>query len=373
MSSEPFFTSLQDHYNKELPFVAYSKPKSFQIRALLQKDQNLHKIEDYAESGFVFAPFDIRKYAFVIPLSTSKTLITEEDVLLEDFEAFKRKTSEGKDQHITLVQKGLDAIANGNLEKVVLSRCIDVKGVKTNPLLIFKRLLHTYNTAFVYCWYHPKVGLWLGATPETLLEIEGDEFSTMALAGTQQYKGIMEVRWQQKERDEQQMVTDFVVSNLRKFTTKLEVSKPETVRAANVLHLKSVVKGRLVEHKNGLQKLIHTLHPTPAVCGLPKIEAMQFILDNESYNREFYTGFLGELNKEAKVQPRTGKLNIENRAFAYNKRCSHLFVNLRCMQILDNTVKIYVGGGITKDSNPEKEWEETLAKMLTVKSVLSDN
>ena len=118
------------------------------------------------------------------------------------------------------------------------------------------------------------------------------------------------------------------------------------------------------EHENGLQKLIYTLHPTPAVCGLPKIEAMQFILDNESFNREFYTGFLGELNKEVKVQPRTGKLNIENRAFTYNKRASHLFVNLRCMQIKDNELKIYVGGGITKDSVSNKEWEETLTKSL---------
>jgi len=371
MSSESFFSSLQDHYDKELPFVAYSKPKSFQIRALLQKDKTLHKIEDYAESGFVFSPFDIRKDTILIPLSMSKTLMTEEDVILDDFDALKDVPVGNKEQHVSLVQKGIESISKSNLEKVVLSRYIEIDNSNANPLLIFKRLLHTYNSAFVYCWYHSKVGLWLGATPETLLEVEGNDFSTMALAGTQEYEGIMDVSWKQKELDEQQMVTDYVTANLDSITVKLEVSESETVRAGNVLHIKSDIKGRLGEHENGLQKLIYALHPTPAVCGLPKIEAMQFILDNENYNREFYTGFLGELNREVKVQPRTGKLNIENRAFTYNKRASHLFVNLRCMQINENTLKIYVGGGITKDSDSDKEWEETISKMFTIKSVLS--
>lgn len=371
MSSEPFFRSLQEHYNKELPFVAYSKPRTFQIRALLQKDQTLHKIENYAESGFVFAPFDIRKDAILIPLSMSKTLMTEEDVILEDFDALKDVSAGDKESHIALVQKGVNSINKGDFEKVVLSRHVEINNLNADPLLIFKRLLHTYNSAFVYCWYHPKVGLWVGATPETLLQVEGNDFSTMALAGTQEYEGVMDVIWNQKERDEQQMVTDYVANNLDSFTSKLDISEPKTIRAGNVLHIKSDLIGRLNEHENSLQKLIYALHPTPAVCGLPKIEAMQFILDNENYNREFYSGFLGELNKEVKIKPRTGKLNIENRAFTYNKRASHLFVNLRCMQLQNNSATIYVGGGITKASNPEKEWEETIVKMYITKSVLS--
>jgi isochorismate synthase len=371
MSSDSFFNSLQDHYNKELPFVAYSKPKSFQIRALLQKDQTLHRIENYLESGFVFSPFDIRKDALLIPLSKSKTLMTEDDVFLDDFEMLKDMPTGNKEEHMALVNKGIKAIENSNLKKVVLSRMIEINKATTDHFLIFKRLLHTYNSAFVYCWYHPKVGLWLGATPETLLELEGNDFTTMALAGTQNYEGIMDVRWKEKEQDEQQIVVDYITSNLDSFTTNLEVSEAQTIRAGNILHLKSDIKGRLSNDDNGLQKLIYALHPTPAVCGYPKIEAMQFILDNEQYNREFYSGFLGELNREVKVKPRTGKLNIENRAFTYNKRASHLFVNLRCMQIKDNEIKIYVGGGITQTSKPEKEWEETMAKMYTIKSVLS--
>jgi len=371
MSSEPFFNSLQEHLDKELPFVAYSKPKSFQIKALLQKNDTLYKIEDYNESGFIFAPFDIRKDAILIPLSMSKTLMTEEDVILEDFDVIDNLHPGDKEKHISLVDKGVEAIQKGDFKKVVLSRYVDVTNIKTDTLLIFKRLLHTYNSAFVYCWYHPKVGMWLGATPETLMQIEGNEFLTMALAGTQQYDGIMDVKWNEKEYDEQQIVIDFIKENINKISSTLEIYEPETIRAGNVLHLKSDIKGRLLENENKLQKLINALHPTPAVCGFPKIEAMQFILDNEDYNREFYAGFLGELNREVKVQPRTGKLNIENRAFTYNKRASHLFVNLRCMQMREDNIKIYVGGGITKNSISEKEWKETIAKMHTIKSVLS--
>ena len=371
MTSESFFRSLQNHLDKNLPFVAYSKPKSFQIKALLQKDQVLHKIVDYTESGFVFSPFDIRKDVILIPLSMSKTLTTEEDISLADFDQLNDINFGDKESHLSLVTKGIKRISEDSLNKVVLSRFVNIDNVNLNEILIFKRLLHANNSAFVYCWFHPKVGLWLGATPEMLIEVEGDEFSTMALAGTQEYRGFMDVSWQQKEIEEQQMVIDYVKSSLELITSKLDVFESETVRAGNILHIKSDVKGRLLNSNNNLQKLIYALHPTPAVCGLPKMDAMQFILDNEHFNREFYTGFLGELNREVKVKPRTGKLNIENRAFQYNKRASHLFVNLRCAQIKEKTLKIYVGGGITKDSNLEKEWEETIAKMYTIKSVLS--
>ncbi len=225
----------------------------------------------------------------------------------------------------------------------------------------------------MYCWYHPNVGLWLGATPETLLEVEQNRFSSMALAGTQEYLGTLNVVWDDKEKEEQQLVTDYVIDNLKSHLSNLECSEVKTVKAGQVLHLKTDISGLLKESSKNLQKLIFTMHPTPAICGLPKVDAMQFILDNEHYNREFYTGFLGELNKETKMQPRSGRLNTANKANGFNKRSSHLFVNLRCMQLQESKAILYIGGGITKDSNPENEWLETVKKAETIKSVLSGN
>ena len=100
---------------------------------------------------------------------------------------------------------------------------------------------------------------------------------------------------------------------------------------------------------NLLENLIKYLHPTPAVCGLPKETAKDFILQNENYTRSYYSGYLGELNVNENTQ---------------------LFVNLRCMEVKDAKIALYVGGGITKASIPEKEFEETVAKAMVMKKVL---
>jgi len=370
MTSNDFFNYIIEHYEKELPFVAYSMPNTFEINAVLQKDKALYKIENYEESGFVFAPFDVRKDAIIIPYSKSRTLLTLDDISVEAPDPVVIDVENDKEQHLALVSKGISAIANTTLKKVVLSRKEILKLSKTDPIASFKRLLNAYNSAFVYCWYHPSVGLWLGATPETLLNVERNRFSTMALAGTQDYLGTLDVEWNDKEKDEQQFVTDYVKEILDPYVDNLEFSEVKTVKAGALLHLRTDIKGQLKHGVNSLQKLILTMHPTPAVCGLPKPDAMQFIKDNEGYNREFYTGFLGELNKETKIQPRSGRRNIENRAYGFNKRSSHLFVNLRCMKIKELETLLYVGGGITKDSNPEEEWNETVNKTNTIKSVI---
>ena len=103
-----------------------------------------------------------------------------------------------------------------------------------------------------------------------------------------------------------------------------------------------------------MQEIVRLLHPTPAVCGFPKEEAKVFILENEQYDRRYYTGFLGELNQSDV----NGVLN------------SDLFVNLRSMEIEGSNANIYIGCGITKDSIPEKEWEESVNKSQTMKRVL---
>ena len=95
-------------------------------------------------------------------------------------------------------------------------------------------------------------------------------------------------------------------------------------------------------------EIVKALHPTPAVCGYPTEKAREFILANESYDRQYYTGFCG-LVEENKLD---------------------LYVNLRCMQLKEGKAHLYVGGGITKDSNPESEFAETQHKAQTMLAVL---
>ena len=369
MISEEFFGTLHQHFNKALPFVVYRKPNDTEVRALLQKDNIIHEVNDFSECGFVFAPFNDKEKSIVIPLEDSESIMTD-FVLLNDINPslHEIKYSElEKIQHIHLVQKGIDAINDNAFQKVVLSRCEVVNLSENNPIALFKRLLNAYPTACTYCWYHPKVGLWLGATPETLIELSGNRFKTMSLAGTQKYNGSLDVFWQEKERYEQEYVTDFIVDSLNASVDKLNVSKPITIKAGNVLHLKTLISGVF---QSDLKTVLKELHPTPAVCGLPKESAKQFILKEENYNRDFYAGFFGDLNIQKKHLRNRNRQNIENNAYASIKTTTLLFVNLRCMQLKESKALIYVGGGITKESDAEQEWQETINKTLTIKAVL---
>ncbi len=402
ISSEEFFTELRFQLGKDLPFVAYRKPvipnSPGVIKAFLQKDPELYLTTDYLESGFVFAPFDEKETAILIPEEFADYLETtfnnsEISNLSKLADPGNSENSLEKEKHVKLVQKGIDSIKNKSFKKVVLSRKEIIQipsSTKPEPIEIFRDLTEKYPEAFAYIWFHPKVGLWLGATPETLLEVGRNRFKTMALAGTQKYEGTLDVNWGEKEKEEQQLVTDSILEYLKPISEKIEITSPYTTKAGGLLHLKTDITGKDAEfrvssdydseshisgadaefHVYTLEKLISAIHPTPAVCGLPKGAAKKFILENENYNREFYTGFLGELNLKKTLQRSGNRKNRENQAYASITKTSALFVNLRCMKLEDNKAVLFVGGGITKDSNPVAEWEETSNKAQTMKRVL---
>jgi len=369
MLPQDFFSYIENQYTNNLPFVAYRKSKDSTIKALLQNNNTIYNTQEFVESGFVFAPFDTSEDTVLIPLEKSECLTCELELLDSQHSSENEivATTTGKDNHIKLVEQGITAIKKENMQKVVLSRCEAVPFSERESISVFKKLLQNYLNAFVYCWYHPKVGLWLGATPETLISVTGNRFKTMALAGTQPYKGTLDVTWQQKEQEEQQFVTDYIEACLKSSVSSLAISESKTIKAGTLLHLQSNISGIL---STDLHSVVNQLHPTPAICGLPVKEAKAFILQNESYHREYYTGFLGELNLKETTTRNTNRRNVENNAYNTVKTVSHLFVNLRCMQIKNNQALIYIGGGITKDSNPLQEWEETVSKAETMKRVL---
>lgn len=371
MTQDSFFEALERQYEQQLPFVVYSRAINSIIKCWLQKDDVLHTTSDFSESGFVFAPFNLSDKSIVLPKNECQHLSLEiSDIDVEkDFKKINI-SNDGENDHLQLITKAISSIKKGNLDKVVLSRKIEKTIENPNPLTIFKRLFNTYKNAMVYCWYHPKVGLWLGATPELLFKVEGQNLTTISLAGTQPYTADAAVTWTNKEYEEQQIVTDYIAKQIEPHTSHVKISEVETVRAGNLLHLKTYIHSR-IQPDSTLKSVIEALHPTPAVCGFPKEVAKAFILNNENYNREYYTGFLGELNLKTTKNRNTNKRNVENNAYTMVKTCSNFYVNLRCMQLKDNKAIIYVGGGITKDSVPENEWMETVNKAKTIVNVLS--
>lgn len=343
------FTNLIDrakrHQLANLPFVIYRMPRDKKVTGLFQKNLSVTYTSDFEEEGFLFAPFDS---------SQERILLRPEEKLICDFIPSKdsgdkkthKSSEEEKLEHISLVTRAVDAIVSGDLDKVIVSRKVEVRTQKT-CFEIFEAALDRYKSSFCYLWVHPETGTWIGASPEVFVKTDDNLVKTVSLAGTMKIEGENEPIWRTKEIHEQQMVTEYIQGCFSQNFDKVTASSVESVKAGSVWHLKSVISGEKIGSFK-LSSLIDTLHPTPAVCGLPKEKALKFIKENERYNRDYYTGFLGELNNNG----------------------THLFVNLRCMMLNNGTASIFVGGGITKDSIPEAEWEETQHKSQTILSLL---
>lgn len=339
----------KNQFNKNLPFVIYKKPENNSIDGLFQKNDTLFEVTNFEEKGFVFASFDGSR-TFLLPENQSERITAvfqkKEITILDATPDYADELDKNKFKN--LISKGIQAIENREFKKVVLSRKETIDLVDFDLVTGFEKLVQLYPTTFVYCFFHPKIGVWLGATPEQLLKANDSSFKTIALAGTQKDNGCSEIIWHKKEELEQQFVTDYIVSILKDVASEVLVSKPYSIKAGSIWHIKTDISGTL-NSGFGLQKVIQLLHPTPAVCGLPKESSKAFLLKNENYDRTFYTGFLGELNMENKTD---------------------LFVNLRCMEICDSQIHLFMGCGITKESVPEKEWEESVNKSMTMRKVL---
>lgn len=262
------------------------------------------------------------------------------------------------DNFIQLVQKGLKEIENGKFEKVVPSRTRLIDLDENFDLVqTFGNLCNRYAHALISFVSIPDIGHWLGATPEVLVTVEDNTiFKTVALAGTMPYTAGMDLRsiaWTQKEIEEQALVERYVISCFKKIRLReYEEHGPKTVVAGNLVHLKSdfTVDMKATNFPQLGSVMLELLHPTAAVCGMPLGSSLEFLKENEGYDREFYAGYLGPVN-------------INNNI--------NLFVNLRCMKLLDRKALLYAGAGITVDSVPEKELEETEIKFRTLLNVIA--
>jgi isochorismate synthase len=352
------FSEIKVQIALELPFVVYRKPGAKQLVRFFQKNDHLYFAESFSESGFVMAPFDLNNQAILFPESESeiKTYAVEQQLTSSKIK------SNNTQEHLSLpskidfellVSKSIEAIKKGALLKVVVSRREKIHQESFNAFLFFEMMYTMYPDTFVYWWHHPKVGTWFGATPERLIQVNQNTFKTVSLAGTRNYSTENQSEWAYKEKEEQKFVTDFLLNRLRPFVYEISFSSPYTLVAGSIVHLKTDIEGVLKKNVS-LRQLIEVIHPTPAVCGLPKLLAKDFILENEVHNRKFYSGFLGELAKD----------------YTNDTQSTDLYVNIRCLEKIDQDLMLYAGCGITEKSIPQNEWEETQNKTKTMKQVL---
>ena len=360
-----FLQALQYCIDNRLIFAAYRLPHSDAIKLVVQKSPTSHAAiinsELFDQKGFILSPFlkseKFPSYFIQPDLVYSSTNYLNFDELLQvqhpdQEENIYENGVIGKKEFKIQVESIIEAIRQNKFKKAVLSRTkVLERNYRCKLKEIFQLLSTSYTNAFVYM---VNVGgqFWMGATPEPLLCAHKNELETVSLAGTKPYndENLNITNWSHKDQVEQELVTQYIEETFEnrgfQFTQK---NGPYTKKAGNLVHLRTDFTYNLTEVGKQLGELVSELHPTPAVCGLPKQAAMDFIQSIEKHQRSYYSGFLGPVNIDDKLQ---------------------LFVNLRCMQVMDERLILYIGAGITSESDAEEEWNETEIKADTLLSVI---
>lgn len=244
-----------------------------------------------------------------------------------------------EEEYLEKLSKAIETITENRLKKLVISRPILKDSSHLNLFETYKNLCEKYPNTLCYLLLTDDEN-WIGATPEILGKFnkKTEEFFTMSLAGTLP----VEEDWGDKEIEEQKPVTDYISNILSEFSRDIHQSDTYNHISGNIKHLRTDFSAKIKE--KDIEKLISELHPTPAVCGIPKDFCKEKILEIENYNRNLYAGYI----------------KIETPEEIY------YFVNLRCAKIYKNHIVAYAGGGITAKSSPEKEWKETELKSQAI-------
>jgi len=362
-------------FKKGYSFVFYRLPDSQLLEISLTKHVapvDLEFIKN-GKSGFVFAPFqesikvprlffpienvirwNLEKERMLVCQVSPEIFSTEEKP--QFYTKSKQVPSTQEEDFKSQVEDAVSTIKEQSIKKIVLSK------VKTNTfesaeksIQFFLDILADRTNAFVSLVSSPACGTWIGATPEVLLAQTKNTFHTVALAGTQSANGIKlsDAAWRQKEIEEQAFVSRYIIGCFKRIRLReFEEIGPKTVKAGNLLHLKTefTVNTKEVDFPELATSMLTLLHPTSAVCGMPKEESLAFILSKEKHDRKYYSGYLGPVNRFTET---------------------HLFVNLRCLEIAENQLLFYAGAGITEDSDPQKEWLETEMKCESLMNYLN--
>jgi isochorismate synthase len=352
---------------KNLTFAAYRMPNQSHPALIVQSapvSKRIRERDDFDTlTGFIVAPFTAQDCcpAFLIePDFFSGTEIDEK--LISRLKAIKSHETRAskwvspeeisRKEYLELIRTIVGYIHQGAFEKVVPSRVKIVRGEYTNRLgQIFEMLCQTYSNAFVYVFNNGD-HLWIGATPEPLILAMNGTMQTVSMAGTRTFSedNTNIGAWNSKERLEQEYVTRYVSKVIAHFNLSgVDLQGPYTKKAGNLLHLRTDFSFSAGSLKGRMGEFLNELHPTPAVCGMPYKPSLELLTNLEKHKREYYAGYLGPMGLNGTLA---------------------LFVNLRCMKVLPDHLALYIGGGITADSVPEEEWQETEIKADTLLSII---
>ncbi len=359
--------------NQCLPIVFWKKPNQKKITINIQlhsKIQTLHHNYINIKSGFIFSPFEKKNDIYYIQPDIKIHVGKKNICIVENNknnikkllygnkkkihkQSEKNIQSTTQETYLKLIKKAQHKIQRKQLQKVVTSiRTVVNLPDKFDLVMAFLKKCQKVYNGFLVLLYTKQYGTWLGESPEELFTIfeKKKEISTVALAGTQKINDKSKpIIWKEKEYEEQKIVSKYIESFFKKNVrgSRLNKQGPHTIIHNHLAHLKTKYICQFKTEKNFFLSLfLQKYAPTPAVAGLPQNLAIDFILNHEQEKRNLYSGFWGPIERNKK---------------------SSIFVNLRCMEIIhQKKAVIYSGGGITKASDPIKEWEEVKHKYQSI-------
>lgn len=328
-------------FGKDINFYAYRLPNSSDANF----GASFRRLNQIESTGFLVSPFNENSDSvkWFIPHDFGIDLPADLRVYCDKYQINDKDTSysdySGQASDIIKYLKINDG-------KVVLSR-IKLAEYDFKISDLFEVLCQNYPTAFVFCYHIKDVGYWIGASPELLLKRDGENVSTMALASTRPAGSVGD--WSEKCIKEQRIVRDYIIDVFNSYGLLTTVSADYNKKAGKVEHICTDITAKIGEESD-IWSMIESLSPTPALSGYPKESAISLIDRIELHDREYYGGYIGL---------------IENMTeFA-------LYVNLRSMCIDGKSCKIFVGGGLTSESDINDEWQETEIKSETLLSAIN--
>lgn len=262
-------------------------------------------------------------------------------------------------EHDVFVKMVADAVAatqRGDLDKVVLSRLMDI--VTDQPVdtaALMQRVIAQNPNSYHFHLPLPQGGALIGASPELMLRKQGRDFSSCPLAGSarrdhrdaQQDRAAGEsLMGSGKDRHEHKLVTDAMRDTLQARSRLLSVpTTPSLITTATLWHLATQIDGEVRDEAENALSLACLLHPTPALSGFPHQRAQQLIQQLEPFDRQLFGGIVGWCDSEGNGE---------------------WVVTIRCGTVHGSRVRLFAGAGIVADSQPESEWRETGVKLDTM-------
>ena len=235
-----------------------------------------------------------------------------------------------------------------SFKKVVPARKVTVDmSEKLNVVDFFKKVIKDAN--YNYLIRTSEHSAFMGSSPERLLLFENNQFYTEAVAGTRPLEQAHELLENEKEIYEHNLVVEDIIEKLKPFSDKINSEKTAVVDAKNLAHLKTKITA--TPQTTNVFNVIDSLHPTSAVCGMPKRESINFLRETESFDRGLFASPFG----------------------VFNRKFMDISVAIRCCHIEKSRVELFSGVGVVPQSDPEKEWDELEHKIQPYLDLLGAN